>query len=148
MNFILKGLLPGFCEVVRTGELKKISMEAATTNFADPHVTLAPWKAKKSSTVQIGKVPKSCEWKKMDRMSGWGGGWTETTRSVVYPIHMSLVLAFASGSSWPWCLGTEKSGTNSGSSLCGFKSNLDENKKQTKTANRGKGRGFACFLPK
>ena len=55
MNFILKfmawvGLLPGFCEVVRTGELKKISMEAATTNFADPHVTLAPWKAKKRST--------------------------------------------------------------------------------------------------
>lgn len=80
-------------------------------------------------------------------MSGWGGGgWTETTRSVVYPIHMSLVLAFASGSSWPWCLGTEKSGTNSGSSLCGLKSNLDENKKQTKTTNRGKGRGFACIM--
>ena len=88
------------------------------------------------------------------RWIGWvdewmgGGGWTETTRSVVYPIHMSLVLAFASGSSWPWCLGTEKSGTNSGSSLCGLKSNLDENKKQTKTTNRGKGRGFACVLPK
>ena len=65
---------------------------------------------------------------------------------MVYPIHMSLVLAFASGSSWPWCLGTEKSGTNSGSSLCGLKSNLDENKKQTKTTNRGKGRGFACVF--
>ena len=39
--------LPGFCEVVPAGELKKISMEAATTNFADPDVTLAPWKAKK-----------------------------------------------------------------------------------------------------
>lgn len=43
-------LLPGFCEVVPTGELKKIRMEATTTNFADPHVTLAPWKAKKRST--------------------------------------------------------------------------------------------------